>query len=260
MKIGICASEPEQIRMAQRAGYDFVEVNTAGTIMNDEKYPGLLELRASLPAEFMYSCNVLCPADLRLTGPDVDYEKIRAYCFDSFARLDSLGIKMIVFGSSAAKRVPEGFSMDTAMDQLVEAVRIFSEVAATHSQRVCIEPIRFSECNIINTALDAAELVRRVDRENVGLHVDYFHMMQNGEKLSQLIELAPMITHTHIASPCKRSMPTFDDGADYAFFFEALRKGGYDSTVTFEGSTEWDSELLCDTCAYLREVCAVTNN
>ena len=256
MRIGICASEPEHIRMAQGAGFDFVEVNTVGNVMNDEKYPDLLELRASLPDGFMYSCNILCSADLRLTGPDVDYEKIRAYCAKSFARLDSLGIKMIVFGSSAAKRVPEGFSMDEAMDQLTEAVRIFSEAAAMHSQRVCIEPIRFSECNIINTALDAAELVRRVDRENVGLHVDYFHMMQNGEKLSQLVELAPMITHTHIASPCKRSMPTFDDGADYAFFFETLRKGGYDETVTFEGSTEWDADLLCRMCEYLRSASA----
>ena len=254
MRIGICASDVDHILMAYEAGYDFVEVNNTSAVMDDARYPALLELKNSLPEGFMYSCNVLLPSTMRVTGPDVDLDAVRAFCEKSFARLDSLGVKMIVFGSSAAKKVPEGFSMETAMDQLVDAVRMFSEIAAKYSQRVCIEPLRYSECNIINTAEESIELTRRTDRANVGAHVDYFHLMQNGEKLAKLTEMAPLIIHTHIASPCLRSMPTYDDGADYTFFFEALRRGGYSDTVAFEGTAEWDANVLSTTCEYIRSV------
>ena len=253
MKIGICTSEKEVILLAKKVGFDFVEVNASGAVMKDEKYAMLLELSRELPDGFMYSCNGLIPSDVRLTGPDVDLARVREYAETSFARLASLGVKMLVFGSSAAKRVPEGFSFDKATEQLVVAMRIFSDEAAKHGQRVCIEPLRYSECNIINTLENSLELARLVDRENVGAHVDYFHLMQNGERLSKLEGAAKKIIHTHIASPCKRSTPKYDDGADYASFFDYLRRGGYDATVSFEGKFEPTEDELREMCACLRE-------
>lgn len=253
MKIGLCTSEKELILLARKVGFDFVEVNASGAVMKDEKYAMLLELSRELPDGFMYSCNGLIPSDVRLTGPDVDLARVREYASKSFARLASLGVKMLVFGSSAAKRVPEGFSLDKATEQLVVAMRIFSDEAAKHGQRVCIEPLRYSECNIINTLEDSLELVRLTARENVGAHVDYFHLMQNGERLAKLEGAAKKIMHTHIASPCMRNTPKYDDGADYRCFFDYLRRGGYDATVSFEGSFEHTEEELAEMCAYMRE-------
>lgn len=253
MKIGLCTSEKELILLARKVGFDFVEVNASGAVMKDEKYAMLLGLSRELPDGFMYSCNGLIPSDVRLTGPDVDLARVREYAETSFARLASLGVKMLVFGSSAAKRVPEGFSFDKAIEQLVVAMRIFSDEAAKHGQRVCIEPLRYSECNIINTLEDSLELVRLTARENVGAHVDYFHLMQNGERLAKLEGAAKKIMHTHIASPCMRNTPKYDDGADYRCFFDYLRRGGYDATVSFEGSFEHTEEELAEMCAYMRE-------
>ena len=258
MKIGICTSEKEVILLAKKVGFDFVEVNASGAVMKDEKYAMLLELSRELPDGFMYSCNGLVPGEFRLTGPEADEGKIREYAETSFARLATLGVKMLVFGSSGAKRVPEGFSFDKATEQLVVAMRIFSDEAAKHGQRVCIEPLRYAECNIINTLEDSLELVRLTARENVGAHVDYFHLMQNGERLAKLEGAAKKIIHTHIASPCKRSTPKYDDGADYASFFDYLRRGGYDATVSFEGSFEHTEEELSEMYRYIRE-CSTAN-
>ena len=253
MRIGICTSEKEVILLARKVGFDFVEVNTYRAVMDDEKYAMLLELARELPEGFMYSCNGLVPGDVRLTGSDVDLERVREYASKSFARLASLGVKMLVFGSSGAKRVPEGFSFERAMEQLVEVIRIFSDEAAKHGQRVCIEPLRYSECNIINTLEDSLELARLVDRENVGAHVDYFHLMQNVERLSKLEGAAGRIMHTHIASPCMRNTPRQDDGADYRCFFDCLRRGGYDETVSFEGKFEPTEDELREMYVCLRE-------
>ena len=244
MKIGICVSTPESILLACDAGYDFVEVNASGCVMNDDCYPALLELSKKLPEGYMYSCNVLLPGTLRVTGDDVDLAQVKSYCEKCFERLHALGVKMIVFGSSAAKKVPEGFSHEEAMKQLVEAVRLFSEVAAKYSQRICIEPLRTEECNIINTVDEAVELATLCARDNVTAHVDYFHAMQNGEKLSKLVGYAKYIGHAHIASPCKRNEPTADDGADYKFFLDCLRRGGYDATLAIEGGFKHKFESM----------------
>ena len=255
MKIGLCESRVNEIRKAYEIGFDFVEVsNWAVYTMDDEKYGAMVKLAGELPEGFMYACNGLVPPDFRLTGPEVDYDKIRDFADKSFAKLAKLGVKMLVFGSSKAKIVPEGFDFGKAMGQLIEVTKIFGEAAEKNGQRVCIEPLRTEECNIINTAEDSVKLAKDTGRANVGGHVDYYHLMQNGEKMSKLEGLAKDIVHTHIASPCKRNMPTADDGADYKQFFDYLRKGGYDATVSFEGGGDKTPENLKALCEYLKSL------
>ena len=253
MKIGLCESRAAEIKLAYEVGFDYVEVsNWAVYSMDDEKYETMVKLASELPENFMYACNGLVPPDFRLTGPDVNFDEIKEFSDKSFAKLAKLGVKMLVFGSSKAKIVPEGFDFDEAMAQLVKVTQIFAESAAKNGQQVCIEPLRTEECNIINTAEDSVKLAKDTGCANVGGHVDYYHLMQNGEKMSKLEGLAKDLVHTHIASPCKRCAPTVDDGADYGQFFDYLRKGGYDATVSFEGKCDRTRETLAELCGVLK--------
>ena len=253
MKIGLCESRAKEIKQAYELGFDFVEIsNWAVYKMEEDKYAEILALSKELPENYIYASNGLVPPEFRLTGPDVNFDEIKKFSEESFAKLAKIGVKMLVFGSSKAKIVPEGFDFDEAMAQLVKVTQIFAEAAAKNGQRVCIEPLRTEECNIINTAEDSVKLANDTGCDNVGGHVDYYHLMQNGEKMSKLEGLAGNIVHTHIASPCKRTIPTADDGADYAQFFNYLRKGGYDATVSFEGGGDKSPENLKALCEFLR--------
>jgi sugar phosphate isomerase/epimerase len=255
MKIGLCESRIAEIKHAYELGFDYVEVsNWAIYSMDDENYAAAVKLAEELPESFMYACNGLVPPNFRLTGPDVNFDEIREFAEKSFAKLAKLGVKMLVCGSSKAKIVPEGFDFDEAMAQLVKVTQIFAEAAEKNGQKVCIEPLRTEECNIINTAEDSVKLAKDTGMTNVGGHVDYYHLMQNGEKMSKLEGLAKDIMHTHIASPCKRTIPTADDGADYKQFFDYLRKGGYDATVSFEGGGNKTPENLKALCEYLKSL------
>ena len=69
------------------------------------------------------ACNNFFPGRIRLTGPDVDEQAIRAYYAKALERAATLGVKSIVFGSAGAKRVPEGFDMDRAYQQVVQVTR-----------------------------------------------------------------------------------------------------------------------------------------
>ncbi len=252
MKIGFCSCDVKQMELLLSLGYDFVEVNNGYIYSLPEEDLSHFEKFSTDHPGFIYSCNCLIPGDLRLTGPDVDFDKIRSFCEGSFYRLARLGVKMLVFGSSKAKEVPDGFPREKAMEQLVDCVRLFSEIADRQGMRVCIEPLRRAECNIINTAQEAHELAILANRPNVGSHVDFYHMMQNGEKLSCLKDIAKDIIHIHIASPVERAMPTYDDGADYGFFFNMLREGGYDGTVALEGRGSNDPAELKTMLEYLK--------
>ena len=255
MKIGLCESKLETIKLAYEIGFDFIEISNWEVYkMEDDKYNALIELTKELPEGYIYACNGLVPPDFRLTGPDVSFEEIEKFADKSFAKLAKLGVKMLVFGSSKAKVVPEGFDFNEAMEQLVKVTQIFARAAEKNGQRVCIEPLRTEECNIINTVEDSVELAKRSGCDNVGAHTDYYHLRQNGEKTSKLEALAKDIIHTHIASPCKRVLPVCDDGADYKQFFNYLRKGGYDATMSYEGGGTKTAETLKETCEFLKSL------
>ena len=61
------------------------------------------------------------PGAIKLTGPDVDPAKQMSYVTGLLGRLNKLGVKVVVFGSGGARRVPDGFSKDEAFTQLVDS-------------------------------------------------------------------------------------------------------------------------------------------
>lgn len=253
MKFGIC-TPIDNLDALAGAGMDFVEINaTAIAQKSDAEFEKALAIAARHPG-LIQACNGLVPSSLRLTGPDVNFDEITAYTEKCFDRLAQMGVTTIVFGSSAAKRVPESFSHEEAMEQLVRVVNIFADVAERYGQTVVIEPLNTQECNIINTVADSVALMKAVNRDNVHAHVDFFHLMQNGETLTELAPLVQYIPHVHIASPVKRIVPTFDDGAHYGAFLATLREGGFDGTVSYEGKSKLTEEMVRTLMDFLRSL------
>lgn len=253
MRFGICC-DIDKLELCLNSGADFIEVNNTKIAQAcDEEFNDALLLSKKHPNTILAS-NGLIPKTIRLTGNDVDYDKIVEFCESSFERLSLLGVKILVFGSSGAKRVPEGFSFELAMQQLVRCVRIFSDVAKRYDQIVVIEPLRYSECNIINLMRESKELADLVDRDNVKAHVDFFHMMQNQETFTELQKFASDFVHAHIASPVLRTLPAFDDGANYKEFLDILKNANPDLSVSFEGSTKFEENELKTMFSFLKSL------
>ncbi len=254
MKVGIC-SEIENLELCIRSGADFIEVsNTAVSRMSESEFEAALEIVSKYPGS-VYSCNCLIPSDIRLTGDDVSYDEITEFCEMSFERFSRLGGKVLVFGSAKAKNVPEGFSREKAMEQIIKCTRIFGGIAAKYGQTVVIEPLCYAEANIINLVGESKQLSDLSEMENVKAHVDFYHLMQNGETLTELKKYANHLGHVHIASPVLRTMPTFDDGADYKSFLDIIKEGNHDQTVSYEGKTVFEEEKLTTMFSFLKGLC-----
>lgn len=246
MKFGICTSF-DQYEIACKSKAEFVEVNNfACSKLSEEEFEKVYDMISSgrLKAQ---TTNGLVPSDIRLTGPDVDYDKVREFSERSFARLKKLGVKTLVFGSSAAKQVPEGFSFDKAWEQLVEVGRIFSDVAKANGQTIAVEALNPKEVNIIDNLEDGAKLMKLVDRDNFKLLIDFYHLNTNGEDFNLATKYKDVLMHVHIANEQRKVFK--NNPADLAYAkkcITALKDAGYDGLVSYEGSFPESVEEIND--------------
>lgn len=183
-------------------------------------------------------------ADMPLVGEELDLSRVRAYCREVFSLASRMGGSVCVFGSGRARSVPDGYSRECAMAELVEVGRAVADCAAEHGITIAMEPLSFRETNVINTVAEAADYARAVGRKNLGILVDFYHFDSNGDTEDGLRQNADLLVHAHIAAPKTRSLP--ESEADYAFFRHAialLREIGYDGMLTFEGGRQDPARL-----------------
>jgi D-psicose/D-tagatose/L-ribulose 3-epimerase len=246
MRIGFCtnliATRPdgtgsEWIEKGRDAGFDYVELPLAQvTALSDESFLSLKE-RVAFSGIKCECCNNLFPAGIRLTGSDVHYARIEEYLDKALGRAEQLGAKLIVFGSAIARNVPEGYPADRAWSQLVELLRRIDPLVKSRDMTVVIEPICRLEGNIIHTAAEGLRLSRAVDRENIRLLVDYYHLVMEEENPGILLEAGASVRHIHYANPSGRVYPQEMEEGDVRFV-SFLKHIGYEGGISVEAYAE----------------------
>lgn len=235
MRFGICY-DIKKIKDAEKAGYDYFDGKlNAIAAYSDEEFAEVLEIvkSSSLKVE---RCSLLYPKTMAVVGPAYNEEEMVAYLEKAFARMKALGCDLIVFGSGKSRMIPSGVKWQDAFSQLVEVTRKTAEVASRYGVRIAIEHLNRKETNLINTLTEGAALQAMVDRENVGLLADSFHMWQEGEDMAKIPLCAPLM-HAHIAVKGTRGYPV-EATEEVKEFFAALKAAGYDGTLSVEGKTE----------------------
>jgi sugar phosphate isomerase/epimerase len=236
-QIGICV-DPDRFEAAQAAGFDYVETNASRVAaLTDEEFGKLAAQVAQMKIPLAASMSFI-PGAIKLTGPETDPAKQMSYVTGVLGRLKRLGVKVVVFGSGGARRVPDGFSRDEAFAQLVDFCRRIAPVARDNGITIVVEPLRKQETNIINTAREGLALVKAVDRPEIRLLVDYYHLAEEGEDPAIIAEAGPLLAHTHIANPKGRVFPLKADESPYGGFFSNLCKIGYQGRLSVEASTK----------------------
>ena len=235
-QIGVCV-DPDRFEAAQAAGFDYVETNASKVAaLTDEEFQKLAAQVAQLKIPLAASMSFI-PGAIKLTGPDVDPAKQLTYVTGVLSRLKQLGVKVVVLGSGGARRVPDGFSKEEAFAQLVDFGRRIAPVARDNGITIVVEPLRKQETNIINTAREGLALVKAVDRPEIRLLVDYYHLAEEGEDADIIAEAGPLLAHAHIANPKGRVFPLSADESAYEGFFSNLCKIGYKGRLSVEAST-----------------------
>lgn len=239
MRFGMCVgSDPGKIKLVAESGFDYVESCFSLLAESDCEQFGLFKSELEKYSLKCETVNCFLPGNLKVTGPQVDYDALREYIEKGMSRGKQLGLEKVVFGSSGARNVPAGWSYEEAYRQIVFFLKeIAAPVAEKYNVIIVIEPLRRSDSNIVNYALEGAALAAQANSRCIKCLVDYYHMFDVGDNCETVEKLSGAIKHSHIAEPVTRNFPRPNDGVDYKEFILALESAGCES-CSVEASTD----------------------
>ena len=224
--------------LMKELGYDFIEGGVAHALQpdkSDEEWKRRRdEVRAlSIP---LRSCNGFLPGKFRLTGEKASFDKPLEYAEKACRRADEVGLKTIVFGSGGARNAPKGFPKEKAVEQFVDFCKRLAGRIADCKVCVVLEPLQPKEANYLNFVREGRELCERIGSPRIRLLADIFHMLQGGEGAQSIEQTTPdLLRHCHIAEKGPRTAPGLSsDGSQFAPYFAALKKIGYEGGVSCE--------------------------
>ena len=219
MRYGMCMGidSPQNVKTAKDAGFDYMECGFSLLSRADEEM--FEKFKAALKKSDMKceAANCFLPGDLPVINHDYRSKKYVDYIEKGMTRGKQIGLEVIVFGSSAARSVPEGTSFAEGFRQLGDFLKsVVSPLAEKYGMTVVIEPLRKNETNMINTVKEGTMLAVLSENDN------------NNDDIRQL---KGSIKHAHFSNPSstnglKRGFPKSFDEYDYQAFIDALKYAG----------------------------------
>ncbi|WP_369068469.1 sugar phosphate isomerase/epimerase family protein [Kineococcus terrestris] len=116
-----------------------------------------------------------------------------------------------------------------------ETIARLADEAAASGIVLGIEFCNRYETNIVNTVAETLDYIAAVDRPNVVVHVDTYHMNIEERSFREAVHAAAAagrLGYVHVGESHRGALGT--GTVPWEEFFTALRDVGYDGTVTFE--------------------------
>ena len=232
MEIGCCISL-QDIEFAEKAGFDFIELKVEALLPEmDDAHFSLVQETVSRYAIPVRSFHAFLPPHIQIVGHQVNRAKYEAYVSTAMQRIHALGGKRVSFGSGHSRSCPPGFPKEQAEEQIVDFLQFTADAAEKYGIQVNVEGLNGTECNMIHSLLDANRYVERLNRANVSLLADFYHMQMENEPLAHLIEVKEQLNYVHVAD-MNRYYP---GSGNYPFqaLMKTLREINYDGPVSIE--------------------------
>jgi len=229
-----------RVEMIAGLGYDYIELPVVPMMaLSDLEFDALCDRvkRANISCR---SCCNLFPGDLRLTGLNPDYDRVRRYLEKVVSRVRKLGASIIVFGSPAARDVVGDFPRELAMLQFIKALQIMDEYADDNLQFV-IEHVCKLEGNIVYTVKEGCMVHEVCRTKHIGVLADTYHMAIEGEPVENIVLAGSNLLHVHTANPTGRVYPSPNDGEDYKKIMDTLKSINYQGGISIEAFTKYPS-------------------
>jgi D-psicose/D-tagatose/L-ribulose 3-epimerase len=126
--------------------------------------------------------------------------------------------------------------------------------AAASDISLGIEVVNRYESNLFNTGRQALEFISDIERTNVYVHLDTYHMnIEEPDMVSPVLQCGDRLGYVHVGESHRGYLGS--GSVDYAGFFRALAQVGYGGTITFESfSSAVVSPMLSNMLAIWRNL------
>ena len=120
------------------------------------------------------------------------------------------------------------------MKRGIENVRILADMAAEYEITLGMEVLNRFEGYMLNTCEEAVDFVSKIDRPNVKVMLDTFHMnIEEDDMCGAIRNAGDMLGHVHVGEN-NRKLPGMNNSLDWAGIGQALRDIHYDKGVVME--------------------------
>lgn len=235
LPVGICTDLVNLPEIAA-LGFDYVELPLDALAALTEREFAELAGYVDGAGIRVHACNRLLPDDLPITGASVSATALHGYLAHALGRMRRLGAKVAALDAPKSRAVPPGLDYPFAWRQLGNFLRLAQGHAKENGVVIAIEPIRKSDCALLNLVGEATLIAGLLQLDNVAITAHSGHMAMASEPVSALRRAAPLLRHVHLENALTRALPRPGDGEDYGKLIGVLIDIGYGGGVSLCGA------------------------
>ena len=155
----------------------------------------------------------------------------------TFQALEDLGITVVGGGLYGYWPVDyqKPFDKERELESSIRNMRRMADLGADHGMQVLgMEVLNRHEGYLLNDAKEAVAYCRAVDKPNVKVHLDTYHMLLEEDSMSEAIHTAgSLLGHVHVGEN-NRKLPGQGHFIDWEEIGRALHEVGYEGNVVAE--------------------------
>ncbi len=157
--------------------------------------------------------------------------------------LGSVGVIMVPAFNSQVPVMPH---TQETRDFMCKELDDLGNFALKHGTTIILEPLNRREAFYMRQVADAASVCRDINNPGVTCLGDFWHMtFEETSDLGAFVSAGEYLSHVHMASRKRRSMPGEDGDADnYVDGFKGLKLIGYNGYVSYECGCQGDRNVV----------------
>lgn len=224
------------VEKCARLGFDILEVATGAFFREDDSF--FRELGQAAKANGIHLTGGYGPRPEHnlASRASAAVEKAFAFYADMFRKMELAGIDRL--GGALYSYWPVDFHspMDKPGDtaRSVERMKRLADMAADYGITLNMESLNRFEGYMINECYECVEYVKAVDKPNVKVMLDTFHMNIEEDSITDAIHMAgKLLGHFHVGEANRRP-PRPGGRIDWSVIGSALKDIGYREAVVME--------------------------
>lgn len=176
------------LEAAKAAGFDYLEIWAA-------KLRAFLKEKTTAELRDLFTAAQIPPLSINsiehITFRDAQaYERIKQECEELSSIAAAIGCKCIVVVPGPLPK--GGVTRETVVAESIKVLTELCEIAARHNVTLAFEFLGQPDCSVPTLDL-AAEIVREVGREDLGIVIDSFHFYAGGSTVEMIEALDPKL-------------------------------------------------------------------
>ncbi len=244
------------------AGFDFAELDVPEIeALPEEEFQILCGKVRESGFPVLTGSRALPIADPWFFTDRFSMEEYNTYLENACRRAGMIGMKCIIIGNGKARMLLDETSAGKEK-RFIDFMRMFAGIAAKNHLEVILEPLGPKYSNYINTLPEAVRVIREIGMPNVFTMADLRHVVWAKESFEDIVTYVDHIHHIHVDYPLswpERPFPTAEDDYDYTDFLSAIKRSGYQGTLTIEADIPKDwSTAYSKAAVVLKEICSDT--